>query len=262
MPNPVPSFRALFRFGCGLAACAAVLGGWALPAARAAPPPITVCFSPPQPGGCDPTATVVGSIAAARARIRVQIYALTARPIVAALIAAHRRGVDVRVIVDRSQLTEDQHDARAVARLVAADVPVLVDTVPGLMHDKIMLIDSRAVLTGSFNYTWSAEHKNAENLLVLRDPAVVAAYARNWRVAAARSRPPGASVRAAAPRRMTERGTGDAPPGPVRGNRRTMIYQWPACRYYDRIAPHNRVPFPSAAAARAAGYRAAHCGRF
>jgi endonuclease YncB( thermonuclease family) len=45
--------------------------------------------------------------------------------------------------------------------------------------------------------------------------------------------------------------------GPVRGNARSHIYQWPGCPYYDTISAYNRVEFPSAQAAEAAGYRAA-----
>lgn len=45
--------------------------------------------------------------------------------------------------------------------------------------------------------------------------------------------------------------------GPVRGNRRSHIYEWPGCPYYDAIAPYNRIKFPNAHAAEAAGYRAA-----
>ena len=214
-------------------------------------PAATVCVTPRLPGVCDPGATLLAAIGTARHRIRMQIYTITARRVVAALAAARARGVDVRVIVDRSALREDRNDAAAVAALARAGIPVRVDTVRGLMHDKITLIDGSTVLTGSYNYTWSAEHRNAENLVVLRDPAAVAVFARNWRAAAARSVPlSAASLPAPA---------GRGPAGAVRGNRRTHIYQWPGCRYYDRIAPRNRVAFPSAAAARAAGYRSAHC---
>ena len=45
--------------------------------------------------------------------------------------------------------------------------------------------------------------------------------------------------------------------GPVRGNQRSKIYHWPGCPNYDDIADHNRVEFPNAIAAEAAGYRAA-----
>ena len=220
-------------------------------AAVAAP---IVCFSPSPPGGCDPTATVVRAVDGARRTIRVQMYAFTARPILRALLRAHARGVDVRVIVDRRQFDDDRYDTAAVSRLVASGVPVLVDTVPGLMHDKIMIVDHREVLTGSFNYSWSAEHRNAENLLLLHNATLVADYTRNWAIAAARSLPLAALSESA---RLVGRGSGEFLHGPVRGNRRSHIYEWPGCPYYDRIAPYNRVAFASAQAAHNAGYRPA-----
>ncbi len=167
---------------------------------------IQACFSPPMAGGCDPLSSVLHAIGGAHKTIRIQIYSLTLQEIVSALVTAKRRGVDVRVIVDSGQLKEDHSDKLRVASLASSGVPVLVDTVPGLMHDKVMVIDGETVLTGSFNYTWGAE----------------------------------------------------GPSGAVIGNRRSMIYQWPGCRYYDKISPRNRVEFPSAAAAQAAGYRSAN----
>ena len=127
-----------------------------LAAAPASAGQIEVCFSPPLPGGCDPLATVVQAIDEARKTVLVQMYALTSREVVSALGNAKHRGIDVRAIVDRSQLKEDRSDTYAVGRLVSAGVPVLVDTVPGLMHNKVMIVDGATVITGSFNYTWSA----------------------------------------------------------------------------------------------------------
>jgi len=219
---------------------------------------IQACFSPPLPGGCDPLATVVQAIAGAWKTILVQMYALTSRPIVTALVSAKRRGVDVRAIVDRSQLDEDRSDTYAVGRLASGGVPVLVDTVPGLMHNKVMIVDGTTVVTGSFNYTWSAEHRNAENLLVIHDPALAAEYTENWNTCAARSRPLNASASGGAVQSQTPAANAaDVPKGPVRGNRRSMIYQWSGCPYYDAISEGNRVEFPSAQAAEAAGYRPA-----
>ena len=205
---------------------------------------IQACFTPPVAGSCDPLITVLRMIDDARTTIRVQMYSLTLQEVVSAMVRAKQRGVDVRVIVDRSQLHQDRNDSFRVEALASAGVPVLVDTVPGLMHNKVMVIDGDTVLTGSFNYTWGAEHWNAENLLVLHDPALAAEYLRNWNQRAAQSQPLIAS--------------GAGPSGAVVGNRRSMIYQWPGCRYYGKIAPHNRVVFPDAQAAEAAGYRPAN----
>jgi phosphatidylserine/phosphatidylglycerophosphate/cardiolipin synthase-like enzyme len=99
------------------------------------------------------------------------------------------------------------------------------------------------VLTGSFNYTWGAEHLNAENLIVLRDPALAAEYMRYW------------NQRAAQSQLLSRSGKGTA--RPVVGNRRTMIYQWPGCPFYGRVSWRNRVDFADARAAAAAGFRPA-----
>jgi phosphatidylserine/phosphatidylglycerophosphate/cardiolipin synthase-like enzyme len=224
---------------CSAVALSVLIAAVPAPAAE-----IQACFTPPLAGSCDPLTTVLRAINDARTAIRVQMYTLTLQEVASALIGAKRRGVDVRVIVDRSQLHHDRNDSFQVETLASAGVPVLVDSVPGLMHNKVMVIDGEMVLTGSFNYTWGAEHWNAENLLVVQDPALAAEYLRNW------------NQRAAQSQRLIASGVG--PSGAVVGNRRSMIYQWPGCRYYDQISPRNRVEFPDAQAAEAAGYRPAH----
>ena len=48
------------------------------------------------------------------------------------------------------------------------------------MHDKFIIEDGETVETGSFNFTAAAESKNAENVLVLRDPQVAMRYGQEW----------------------------------------------------------------------------------
>jgi phosphatidylserine/phosphatidylglycerophosphate/cardiolipin synthase-like enzyme len=223
---------------CGAAAMFALIAAVPAPTME-----IQACFTPPVADSCDPLITLLRTIDGARSTIRVQIYSLTLQEVVSALLRAKRRGVDVRVIVDRGELQHDRSDSFRAGSLASGGVPVLVDTVPGLMHNKIMVIDGETVLTGSFNYTWGAEHWNAENLLVLHDPALAADYLRNWNQRAAQSRPLIASGGAV---------------GAVVGNRRTMIYEWPGCRYYGKISVRNRVEFADEQAAEAAGYRPAN----
>lgn len=234
-------------------AVAAILGaGLALAAlgiARAAEAPqIEACFSPRLPGDCDPLATIIGAINAAHASILVQAYVLTASPVANALISAHRRGVDVRAIVDYGQLTDSRYrnDAYEVQTLRAAGIPVFIDRPrEGRMHDKVMIIDGQVVITGSYNYTKSAENRNVENLLVIHDPALAAQYARHWH------------SRAALAAGASNASDAQSWSGAVVGNRRTRIYQWPGCPYYARISFRDRVEFPNASAAQLAGYRPA-----
>ena len=246
-----PLARMMRRRGLALAMLAAglaIAAGGAASSARAAQ--IQACFSPRLPGDCDPGAVIVAALNAARTSILVQAYEITAGPIVAALIDAHRRGVEVRVIVDYGQLNDRRYhyDARAVQNLRVAGIPVLVDRPRGIMHDKVMIIDGDTVITGSYNYTKRAERENVENLLVIHDPALAAQYARHWHsrasLATELSGAAGGSEMA-------------SQAGPIIGNRRTSIYQWPGCPYYGRISIRDRVEFPNAQAAEQAGYRPA-----
>ena len=245
-----------------VAFAAAFVFGAVAPATRSFAAQIEVCFSPPLPGGCDPARAIEETIRAARKSILIQAYEITPGPLVTSLIEAHRRGVDVRAIVDYRQLTDRRNhdDAFAVEHLGDAGIPVLVDRPPGLMHDKVMIIDGEVVVTGSFNYTYSAEHRNVENLLVIHDPALAAQYTQHWRSRASASRPlrtgtTGAGAQSFAALNGTTQPS--APSGPIIGNRRSRIYEWPGCPGYDKISATNRVQFLNAQAAEQAGYRAA-----
>lgn len=141
--------------------------------------PATVCFTSGRgsaPGG-DCAALVASEIARARATLLVQAYNFTEPRIIDAIIAAQRRGVAVTVLLDKSAPRERGEGADAVA---AAGIPVLIDRRPAIAHNKVMVIDGATVITGSFNFTRSAQCCNAENLLVLHSPALAAAYAGNF----------------------------------------------------------------------------------
>jgi len=132
-----------------------------------------VFFSPR--GGC--TEAIVRELAAARRVVRVQAYSFTSRPIAEALIAARSRGVDVAVILDRSQPTAVGGQA---GRVASAGVVVKIDAAHAIAHNKVIVIDGRVVITGSFNFTQSAESRNAENLLILPDTVLARKYLANW----------------------------------------------------------------------------------
>jgi phosphatidylserine/phosphatidylglycerophosphate/cardiolipin synthase-like enzyme len=152
---------ALVIASCFLPACHRATGQ--APAERSATPPIDVYFSPK--GGC--TEAVVRELDAAKATVLVQAYSFTSAPIAKALVDAHKRGVVVQVILDKSQRTEKYSSADFVQR---AGIPTYIDAKHAIAHNKIMVIDGATVITGSFNFTKNAEENNAENLLVMRSP--------------------------------------------------------------------------------------------
>jgi phosphatidylserine/phosphatidylglycerophosphate/cardiolipin synthase-like enzyme len=143
-------------------------------------PPIEIYFSPQ--GGC--TEAVVAEIEAARSSILVQAYSFTSAPIAKAIVDAHKRGVHVEVILDRSHKTAVYSSADFLQH---AGIPVSIDSEHAIAHNKIMIIDGQTVITGSFNFTKQAEKNNAENLLVIRDQAIAQKYTTNWKLHAGHS---------------------------------------------------------------------------
>lgn len=156
----------------------ALLAGCDVPPAPApgpaGSPVVQVYFSPR--GGC--TDAAVHTIDRAQSQILVQAYSFTSAPIAEALVRAHRRGVSVQVILDKSQRSEKYSSATFLAN---AGIPTLIDAKHAIAHNKIMIVDNHTVITGSFNFTKAAEESNAENLLVIQDASLAAQYANNWR---------------------------------------------------------------------------------
>lgn len=120
---------------------------------------LEVAFSPN--GGC--TELVVKVINSAKTSIRVLAYSFTSAPIAKALVDAHKRGVDVQVVVDKSQKSARYTSATFIAN---AGIPTRIDSKHAIAHNKVIIVDGHTVQQGSFNYTKAAESSNAENVLV------------------------------------------------------------------------------------------------
>jgi phosphatidylserine/phosphatidylglycerophosphate/cardiolipin synthase-like enzyme len=163
---------AKLRLACALALGAGLLLAGCVPPASI-PEGIQVYFSPK--GGA--TDAVVNALDHATNSVLVQAYSFTSAPIAKALVEAHRRGVKVQVILDRSQRTEKYSEADFLKN---NSIPTFIDAEHAIAHNKIMIIDDCVVLTGSFNFTKAAEEHNAENLLVINDPVLAKEYVGNW----------------------------------------------------------------------------------
>lgn len=133
-----------------------------------------VCFSPN--GDC--ASLIVDEADQAKKEIRVLAYDFTSVPIGKALIRAKKRGVSVEVVIDRPGAFNEYSE---VPYLLKANIPVYADGNEMMMHNKVMIIDGEAVITGSFNFTKAAEYDNAENLLILNSPKLAQKYLENWK---------------------------------------------------------------------------------
>jgi len=135
---------------------------------------IEVGFSP----GTTAEALVLKAIKSAHSSIRVLAYSFTSKPIAQALVDAHNHGVDVQVIVDKSQKSEKYTSATFLANM---GIPVRIDSMHAIQHNKLLEIDQKHIETGSFNFTSAAAHKNAENALVIwNDPPLAQVYLAYW----------------------------------------------------------------------------------
>jgi phosphatidylserine/phosphatidylglycerophosphate/cardiolipin synthase-like enzyme len=125
-------------------------------------------------GNC--TDAIVHALGEATRTILVQAYSFTSAPIAKALLDAHTRGLQVQVILDKSQRTEKYSSADFLAN---QGVPTMIDADHAIAHNKVIIIDGATVITGSFNFTKAAQEKNAENVLIIRDQALAEQYTTN-----------------------------------------------------------------------------------
>ena len=154
------------------------------PVAAPAGQQIEVGFSPSQ-GAEEVVLKVINS---STKSLRVAAYSFTSAPVVSALLAAHKRGVEVAAIVDyRNNFVEGCGDRgackgkHAVATLANAGIPVRVIDKYVIFHHKFILADGRHMELGSYNYSASAASRNAENAMAIwNNPEVVATYAAKW----------------------------------------------------------------------------------
>ena len=135
--------------------------------------PAQVYFSPH--GGC--TEAVIKEIDQAKTEVLVQAYSFTSTPIAKALLNAHKRGVKIEAILDKSQRREKYTSATFLAN---SGIPTYIDDKHAIAHNKIMIVDRTTVITGSFNFTKAAEEKNAENLLIISSADMAKLYRENW----------------------------------------------------------------------------------
>lgn len=123
---------------------------------------------------------IVHTIESAKKQVLVAAYSFTNKSIARALVDAKNRGIEVKVVLDKSQQSEKYTAATFLAN---EGVPVRIDSQHAIMHNKYLVIDGNTVETGSFNYTSNAAKRNAENAIVIRDdPALAARYTKDWQL--------------------------------------------------------------------------------
>lgn len=126
-------------------------------------------FSP----GRDCLEAIIGLIEQTRTQLDICVFTLSDDRLTQAVLAAHNKGVAVRVLSDQDKANDRGSDVDYLSR---KGVEVLLDTSPYHMHHKFALFDRRWLLNGSFNWTRSASQYNQENLLLTDNEPLVSAY--------------------------------------------------------------------------------------
>ena len=142
---------------------------------------INVCFTPPS--GCG--SLIAQEISKAKKTIFVQAYGFTSKPIIYQLKEAKNRGVKVSIILDGGHLSKNKP---IYQELKDAGIEVSSDKMSGIAHNKVMIIDKHKVITGSFNFTKSADTRNAENVVLIDDANIAKQYLVNWKSRKLKSR--------------------------------------------------------------------------
>lgn len=123
---------------------------------------IRIFFSPEG----DIAEEIIKQINNAQEYIDIAIYSFTYEPIAGAIVRAKRRGVKIRILMDKGQSKGKYSKYKF---LLDNDIAVIQDRHTGIMHNKIAIIDGRILFTGSYNWSKSAEERNEENLLEFID---------------------------------------------------------------------------------------------
>lgn len=123
---------------------------------------------------------VINTIRSAKSEICMMAYSFTSPKIMKALLDAKKRGVNVRIVVDKNGNTGTK-SIQAMNLMVNSDIKLRVDDKYRIQHDKVLITDSKNVQTGSFNYTASADKHNSENvILILGNSELASVYKKHF----------------------------------------------------------------------------------
>ena len=126
----------------------------------------------------NPQKAIIKNINQAEAFINIAMYIFTDREIAIPLVKARERGVKVRLYLDQDQVDYKYSQSRF---LVQKGIKTRISSNKCIMHNKFAIIDNRLLLTGSYNWTFSANNRNDENLMVIDDLKIVTRYQNQFK---------------------------------------------------------------------------------
>ncbi len=131
----------------------------------------SIYYSP----GVDCLDAIIARIKSSRQKIKVCVFTISDNRISEELINAHKRGVGVKIITDNDKMFDRGSD---VEMLEEAGIRVKIDMTDNHMHHKFAVFDNKYALTGSYNWTRSAEKYNHENILITNSEKTVKSFSK------------------------------------------------------------------------------------
>ena len=142
--------------------------------------PIQVYFSPED----DVMNRIIPIVRGAQSSIRFLAFSFTDYPLAQAMIDRAGRGVDVAGVYEKVGSETESSELRT---FFCAKVPARQDGNPRFLHDKLIIVDNRYVITGSFNFSTNATESNDENVIIIDNPDIANLYmqefGRIWNIA-------------------------------------------------------------------------------
>ncbi len=117
---------------------------------------------------------ILTAINSAQKSVYFLAYSFTSDELAQALIERAQAGVKVEGVFDEDQY--HSNEGTELDRLKSAGLDVRLDSNPRLMHHKVIIIDDQVVITGSYNFSYNAEHNNDENTLIIHNQALAGQY--------------------------------------------------------------------------------------
>lgn len=168
--------KIVFKYKYLLSICLSLVLLTPFISAKSEPQPaeiLGIYFTPPIGGASG----IVKQIDASKKSIKVMAYGFTSINLAEALVRAKKRGVDVVLIQDEKS---SQNNREALQKLLDVGIEVRSDGKHAIQHNKVMVIDQDVVITGSYNFTNSAETRNAENIMIVKSEYAARRYLDNW----------------------------------------------------------------------------------
>lgn len=145
-----------------------------LPASNDIEVPANECYF--SPGNACENA-IITAIRKAKSNIKICVFTISENEISEALIQAHKKGINIKIITDNDKINDRGSDIRW---LLDEGLTIRIDEAASHMHHKFCIVDKAILLTGSYNWTKSAADRNQENILITYDPKSVRSYLREF----------------------------------------------------------------------------------